>query len=298
MLDDIKNIVLHIDGGIGKNIAATGLVSEIKSLYPDKDIIVVTAWDEAWMANPKCRRVYNFRNISYFYEDFILNKPTYVIKNDPYSYNDYIMRKKSLVEAWSAMAGFSGNFTSPELYMTERELEFTRNSLGFSKDQRPIFVIHPNGGGDNNSLPYSWARDIPPAMAQEIANRMNRLGYRVIQLGRQNQRVLDGVELVSSSIRIALCVLALSSKRLLIDSFSQHAAAALNQKSTVLWIANRPSMIGYDFHDNIICQKEMRPDATRNSYLEPFNILGDLGEYPFPDGPLFDIEEIMNSILK
>ena len=47
-------------------------------------------------------------------------------------------------------------------------------------------------------------------------------------------------------------LLQLSNKRLLIDSFAQHMAAALNVKSTVCWNpSTKPEIFGYKLHDNI-----------------------------------------------
>jgi hypothetical protein len=47
-------------------------------------------------------------------------------------------------------------------------------------------------------------------------------------------------------------ILAVSQKRILIDSSLQHAAVGMGLKSTVLWIGTSPNNFGYDFHNNII----------------------------------------------
>ena len=36
-----KYVVWHIEGGLGKNIAATSLLSTIKSKYPDRKFIMI-----------------------------------------------------------------------------------------------------------------------------------------------------------------------------------------------------------------------------------------------------------------
>ena len=46
-------------------------------------------------------------------------------------------------------------------------------------------------------------------------------------------------------------LLQLSKKRLLMDSFTQHLAAAMNVKSTVCWVTTKPEVFGYKLHDNI-----------------------------------------------
>lgn len=43
-----------------------------------------------------------------------------------------------------------------------------------------------------------------------------------------------------------------SRKRLLIDSFSQYASAALGLQSVVCWIGNNPNVLGYNTNINIM----------------------------------------------
>lgn len=39
-----KYIILHIEGGIGKNVIATSVVRAIDKFYKDRKIIVITAY--------------------------------------------------------------------------------------------------------------------------------------------------------------------------------------------------------------------------------------------------------------
>jgi hypothetical protein len=91
----------------------------------------------------------------------------------------------------------------------------------------------------------------------------------------------------------------LSSKRLLIDSFAQHAAAALELPSTVCWIANKPEVFGYDLHDNIIANEFTTEPELRNAYLSKFNIAGELIEFPYnTEDEIFNVEAIIESLSK
>ena len=86
-------------------------------------------------------------------------------------------------------------------------------------------------------------------------------------------------------------------KRLFIDSVSQHIAAALGKSSTVLWIRNEPSVLGYSIHDNIVTKVEDEIDVLQDSFLEPYDITGNIYQCPFKQGTkLFEIEEIVKSI--
>ena len=82
-----------INGGHGKNIMATAVIEAIKKKYPERKIIVVTAWDGPFYGNKHVYRFYLFNNINnYFYDDYIKNKDTLVFQHDPYHETDYIFK--------------------------------------------------------------------------------------------------------------------------------------------------------------------------------------------------------------
>ena len=54
-----KKAVFHIEGGIGKHIAATAVIECYKKNYPDTNIIVVCAWPEVFLNNPFIYRHYH-----------------------------------------------------------------------------------------------------------------------------------------------------------------------------------------------------------------------------------------------
>ena len=64
-----KYVIFHIDGGAGKSVAATAVCTSIKEKYPEHKLVVVTAWPEVFLHNPKVYRVYKTGNFAYFYEE-------------------------------------------------------------------------------------------------------------------------------------------------------------------------------------------------------------------------------------
>jgi hypothetical protein len=90
-------------------------------------------------------------------------------------------------------------------------------------------------------------------------------------------------------------LLLFSQKRLLIDSCLQHAAAALNLPSTVLWIGTSPKVFGYNIHTNIIAEI---PTTVKlpDSYLFDYNFNGMVHECPLFDTNIFDINEIIQTL--
>ena len=89
-----------------------------------------------------------------------------------------------------------------------------------------------------------------------------------------------------------------SKKRVLIDSCMQHAAAALNLPSTVLWNGTSPKVFGYDLHDNL-STKIPYDFKLPGSYLFDFDFNGPESEYPFGEQEnLFEFDEVIASIDK
>ena len=89
----------------------------------------------------------------------------------------------------------------------------------------------------------------------------------------------------------------MSSKRLFIDSFAQHAASAMGMPSTVCWIANSPKVFGYEIHDNIVSNPFTIKPELRNSVYSKFNIGGDVLEFPYNnESEIFDSYRLINSL--
>jgi uncharacterized phage-like protein YoqJ len=59
-------IIFNPEGGLGKIIASTAVVRNIKATYPDHKIIIVTPWPEVFLNNPNVERVYRSGNTPLF----------------------------------------------------------------------------------------------------------------------------------------------------------------------------------------------------------------------------------------
>lgn len=289
-----KYIVFHINGGIGKNIVATGIVKELSIKHPDRKIVVLTAHLEPWLHNPRIHRVYNFDRAPYFYQDYIQDKDVLVFAQDPYLHQDYIQKKEHLVFTWGMMCGIP-NAGAPELFFSKREIEFVQNNL----INGPYMVLQTNGGVNPN-MKQSWHRDIPLDLAAQIVHRANGAGMKVIHVRRDDQLAIQGTEQFKGSAREAWLLLKFSNASLLMDSMMQHASAAFSKKSTVLWIGNSPVTLGWGCNDNIVSNmdEDLKKSSAMFSLFEPYNIQGIVHECPFSElsGDLFDVEELWKSL--
>lgn len=291
-IQQADKIIFMISGGIGKNVMATAMIQATKKAYPKKNIIVITAWPEAWLHNPHVSKIINFVREKDFFKN--INKENFVfLGHDPYFDQNFIYRKKHLIEIWCEMYEIPYHNEQPQLYFTDSEKEDVKNRLPVDK---PLFFIQTSGGALNQDFPISWMRDMPLNIAQEIVNEMVNLGFRAIHLRREDQYSLKKAERLDFDLREAMCAIEFSEKRLFIDSFAQHAAAALNKPSVVTWVGNKPEIFGYKIHKNLLPKEASKFRHQIDSYLEPYNITGMIHECPYDTDDLFDKKEILENL--
>ena len=292
-----KYAIFHIEGGLGKHIAATAVAKTIKNNYPDRKLIVVCSYPEIFVNLPHVWRVYINGTTAYFYDDFINNKDSIIFKHEPYYTTEHIHGKLPLIENWCKLYNLNWSGEKPEIIFNQRQETVYSNK--WLRD-RPIFVLQTNGGPlQHQPFNHSWTRDIPMALSSAIVEYFKN-DYHIIQICRNEQNQLNGVEVQNQPMgnMELLYLLLMSQKRLLIDSCLQHGAAALNVPSTVLCIATNTNIFGYEINDNI---KANIPNTIplHDSYLFDYNFNGSLFECPIFDGDvLFNFEEILYSLSK
>jgi hypothetical protein len=287
------NIVFQIDGGLGKCIMATAVCECIKNHHPEAKLIVVSGYPDVFLNNPNVDRSYGFGQQSYFYEEFIEDKDCIIHAHNPYLEVAHIQGTEHLLKTWCKMFGYQYNGEYPKLYLTARELEFF--SAKYRSD-KPILTLQTNGGAPNQEVKYSWARDLPYAVAQDVVDHFKGT-HNVVHIRREDQPELKNAITVSDNFRSLCVLLMMSDKRLLIDSFAQHAAAALLLPSVVCWVANKKGVFGYDTHTNIEANLFTKKPELRNAYLGKFNIIGDPLEFPYhSEKEIFNSQDIIKAL--
>jgi len=295
----MKYSIFHVQGGIGKHIAATAVAKAIKANHPDRKLIVVCAYQDIFINLSYVHRVYTIGATQYFYQEYIQDKDSILFHHEPYYTTNHIHKRKRLIENWCDMYGIKYSGEKPDLVFNKLQYDISKK---FWQRKKPVMIIHTNGGlMTANAKPYSWTRDMPFELAQELTDHY-KSKYHIIQLTKLNSPKLKDAEHVfatqekSLSLMEYFSILLHAKKRILIDSSVQHAAAALNKKSAVLWNGTSPKVFGYDLHDNI--STEVPYDfKLPGSYLFDFDFDGNEVEYPYGnDVELFDINKIIKSV--
>jgi hypothetical protein len=291
--------IFHVQGGIGKHIAATAVAKAIKNNHPDRKLVIACAYPEIFINLKFVHRVYQIGNTQYFYQNYVQQKDSILFHHEPYYTTNHIHKKKRLIENWCEMYGLKYNNEQPELVFNRVQYDVSKK---FWKRDKPLMIMHTHGGlMSTDAKPYAWTRDMPIDIAQELVDHY-KSDYHIFQLTKMNSPKLVGAEHIFSTPQKLLTlmeyfsILLHSKKRILIDSCVQHAAAAIRAKSTVLWNGTSPKVFGYDIHHNI-CTEIPYDFKLPGSYLFDFDFNGNEVEYPFPDqAQLFDVNKIIETV--
>ncbi|HBF48160.1 MAG TPA: hypothetical protein DDW91_17610 [Shewanella frigidimarina] len=290
-----KFFIWHIQGGLGKNIAGTSLVKTIKETYPDRKLIMVTSHPEIFLNNKDVDRIYQLGQSPYFYQDYIENKDVIISKHEPYHQTDHITKKKHLIHNWCDLMGLEYKNQQPVIIPNYPQGML----LGLWSRSKPIMIIQTNGGPmEGQKYSYSWTRDIPQEIAQHIVNKFSQQ-YHIIQITRPDGYEIKGVERMDQQMSNMelFSLLVASKKRVLIDSSLQHAASALNLKSTVMWIGTSPKVFGYQLHTNIEANLPTRANQLIGSYTFDYQFENNIHECPYLNvEEMFDKQFILKVI--
>ena len=97
---DEKYSIFHIEGGLGKHVAATSIAKCIKNNHQDRKLIIVCGYPEVFLNLTCVDRVYRIGTTPYFYDDYIHNRDSIIFKHEPYFTTEHIHKKLPLIENW------------------------------------------------------------------------------------------------------------------------------------------------------------------------------------------------------
>ena len=289
-----KNVIWIVEGGLGKNIAATALCQSVKEKYSDRKLIMVVSYPEVFLNNPFIDRVFFSGNRPYFYEDYIKGKDALIFKHEPYHQTGHILRQKHLIENWCDLLDIPYTNQQPQIFVNMVQ----KMTQSMWMRDRPTMVLQTNGGPlTGQKYGYSWCRDIPYELAEKIYEKYSK-DYHIFQITRPDSQKIPGAEVIDQPLSNMelFAILVGAQKRILIDSSLQHAAASFNLPSTVLWVGTSPTVFGYKLHNNIVANEPKGGTKLIDSYIFDYNLDGVLHECPYKDvNEMFDAN-ILNKL--
>jgi ADP-heptose:LPS heptosyltransferase len=287
------NIIFDISGGLGKNILATAVLKAIKVKYPKSKIIVITSYPDVFINNSTVNKVFIHGTITGLYKDYIMGKDAKVFITDPYTTSDYLTESKHLIEIWCKLCEVEYNGEMPEIFLSKSEMEYF---VPFYKLDKPIMVIQPNGGPVNQPLKYSWTRDIPASVIQDVINHYKDK-YAIVHIKREDQPTYEHTIAAQDGFRSIAVLLALSERRLLIDSFAMHMSVALGLQSIVCWIGTSPKVFGYEMNVNIEANEPDKELDLNHQYLQKLPLFEDISKCPYSElNKIFNSKDIIKAL--
>ena len=143
------NIILNIQGGLGKNILATALVKGIKKRYPNSFLIVISGYPDVFLNNPNVNKCMRHDQQVGIYNKYIKNHETKFFIIDPYMTSDFQNGKGHLLRIWFELCGLTYKGEEPQFFLSKVEKQFYKTAY---QHKKPILAIQPNGGASNQNM--------------------------------------------------------------------------------------------------------------------------------------------------
>lgn len=284
------NIVFQINGGLGKSVAATAVCKSIKEKYPDSFLIVLTGHPDVFLNNPNVDRCLKYGEFKYFYKDYLEGKEFIYLGQEPYSTDDYLKSKCSLVEIWCKLYDLPFIQSHGDIYLNRREIDFYSRKYNLDGN----YVVMQTSGNSGDML-YNWSRDIPPSFVNKVVGKLN--GQKIYHVKNEGQISYDGTIPFIDNIRAVMVLISMSKSRIFMDSSCQHIAAAMGLPSNVFWIATSSKVFGYDFNNNIQANPETKVVSLQNSFLQKYELVSPISDFPYNNEEEVFTTESLNSII-
>jgi len=295
-----KYLIWHIEGGLGKHVAATALTNDIKKSYPKRKFILVCGFPELFLNDSNIDRVYLAGSCPYFYETYIENKDVIIFKQEPYNQTGHIVGKKHLIENWCDLLNIKYNNQKPYFHTNYAQQQLFTKWIR----PKPILLLQTTGGSvqpPNNQLSpisYEWTRDLPIELSQSLVKKYHSK-YHIIHITKPGGYILENVERIDQQIPLInlFSLVATSQYRIFIDSSLQHIAASMNLPSIVFWIGTTPKLFGYEIHKNIKAKLPKKSNQLLNSYIYDYQFENNTYECPYLNtNEIFNIKEILKEL--
>ena len=281
MTEEVNQEIIKIDGGIGRVIALTGVVTEYAK-QSKKEVNILTPYPELFFGNPYINRVYNI-NHQYIFDDVIKN--SIYIDLEPYNDFDYYNKQKHLIEVYAKQLLGESKFINPQIFLSQEELDKAKDFIGEDK----IILFQPFGkmGGSfkqekkdiSTNLvfgPDPTNRSLNPLQAQDLAKLIKAEGFKVIQIREPQQYNLADVGSLlqpngsTLPIRQILALLPYVKGIIGCDSFLQHSSKMMNVKNGIVFFGTTtPNNLGYKSFKNYKPNKKFIWTPNRQVYNNP-----------------------------
>ena len=217
-----NNLLLHLNGGLGKCIMATAVVASYKRTFPDAKVVVVSGYPEVFVNNPYVYKNFPFATPD-LWTNYYGNSDWKVSAHDPYMELSWIKNEsKHLISIWCKMLGVTSVQNTPLLYFSGPEVDDLNAMI---KVDKPLMVVQSTGGA--HAAARSWTRNPPMSEFNDYLAQYMETHF-VLHLAVPETPLLSNVHQRVDNLnrRQAMALIHYASAFVGIDSFGQHARAA------------------------------------------------------------------------
>jgi ADP-heptose:LPS heptosyltransferase len=246
--------VICVDGGIGRCISATGPIRLLKEKEPNTEIVIITNHPDVFFNNPNVDIVYPL-NTPYLWEQI---KDHEYIYPEPYNMVEFYRDKWHVIECFSKLLIGERKFVMPEIYLTEQEKDAAQKFIEHMRKEtgKELVLFQPHGQSGGMGVDDNSYRSLTYEYAEKLAKAIDKCGYEVIIIKLPEQTGIKGYKTFNGLSGRQIAALIPYVKYCIgIDSFLQHAAAALNVPMTVFWGGTIKENFEYSIHNNIVGSK-------------------------------------------
>lgn len=249
-----KICVLQGEGGIGKQIASTCLIPELKKKY--EQIYVFSSYPDIFWG--LADRSFAFE-VPYGYQDYY-QKADDIFFPSPYRNSDFRKQRISLCESYYKCLNFEYKGQQPKIILKSAEIDLAKK---IKKDIGTFIIVQFHGSVSPYNQPnqpspqHRIIKDYPKELAEELVQEIKKkYDIQVVNMHLPNENPIEGTLEIKLNYRQWFALLTQAETFVGIDSTLQHAGAALGKKGIILWGGTHPKMYGYNMHTNIMGECE------------------------------------------
>lgn len=216
------NLLLHINGGLGKVIMASAVIRSYKKAYPNSKIIVVSGYPEVFVNNPDVYKNFPYQT-PYLWQDYYGNPDWKVSAHDPYMEDSWIKNeRKHLITTWCNLLEVPCSQHSPLLFFSSPEVDELQAMVRVDK---PLIVVQSTGGAHPASR--SWTRNPPLSEFDDYLGTFMETHF-ILHLCLNETPVLKNCHQRVDNLnrRQAMALVHYAAEFIGIDSYGMHARMA------------------------------------------------------------------------
>lgn len=287
----MRKRVLFVNGGLGKQLCASRAVLQLHQQTGEK-LGLISGWVDAWRNHPGIDKACHPSDPV---EARHLYAKADVLMPEPYSSSPYRFDKEHLVVSFCKLLGVDPPLSVlPYLPIVEEEKDWAAARVAEYIEQsgekgQPVAFMPFGTSAHGPGLVRSFSMDSARLVVQILRNR----GYVVFQFRGQSDYKIPGTITPDLDVKYSLQLVSAFKHVVSIDTWLQHASAALDIPALVFWGATDSEQLGYSLHKNVI-----KGECPMGSCNRPALVFPDPFVCPYDKDCMEWTEEALTSYLE